>query len=67
MKLDPDLCRSLLFVPAGNERFLSSALRGGADVIQLDLEDAIAPAQKQAARRHAHTELEQVEIGRAHV
>jgi citrate lyase subunit beta/citryl-CoA lyase len=60
MKLDPDLCRSLLFVPAGNERFLSSALRGDADVIQLDLEDAIAPGQKQAARRHAHTELEQV-------
>ena len=60
MNLDPDLCRSLLFVPAGNERFLSSALRGDADVIQLDLEDAIAPGQKQAARQSAQTELEQV-------
>ena len=46
MQLDPERCRSLLFVPAGNERFLTSALRGDADVIQIDLEDAIAPNQK---------------------
>ena len=41
------------FVPAGNERFLNSALRGDADVIQIDLEDAIAPNQKEFAREHA--------------
>ena len=45
MVFDPDICRSLLFVPAGNERYLRSALRGDADVIQIDLEDSIAPAQ----------------------
>ena len=53
MQLDPERCRSLLFVPAGNERFLNSALRGDADVIQIDLEDAIAPNQKEVAREHA--------------
>ena len=61
MKLDPDRCRSLLFVPAGNERFVNSALRGHADVIQLDLEDAIAPSQKQAARESARMELETID------
>ena len=50
---DPDVCRSLLFVPAGNERYLHSALRGGADLIQIDLEDAIAPTEKDRARRGA--------------
>ena len=48
--IDPDVCRSLLFVPAGNTRYLDSALRGPADVIQIDLEDAIAPDQKASAR-----------------
>ncbi|HCP35921.1 MAG TPA: CoA ester lyase [Deltaproteobacteria bacterium] len=61
MKLDPDRCRSLLFVPAGNKRFVNSAMRGHADVIQLDLEDAIAPSQKQAARESARMELETID------
>jgi citrate lyase subunit beta/citryl-CoA lyase len=55
---DPDRCRSLLFVPAGNERYLQSALRGDADVIQLDLEDAITPDQKDGARESAVSALE---------
>ena len=50
MILDTDLCRSLLFLPAGNERFLNSALRGSADVIALDLEDAIAHSEKDSVR-----------------
>ena len=57
MQLDPERCRSLLFVPAGNERFLNSALRGDADVIQIDLEDAIAPNQKEVARGHAKKDI----------
>ena len=52
---DPDICRSLLFVPADNARYLRSALRGAADVIQIDLEDAIAPAQKERARNSARS------------
>lgn len=57
---DPDICRSLLFVPAGNERYLHSAFRGSADVIQVDLEDAIAPTQKDQARRSAGAFVAQI-------
>jgi citrate lyase subunit beta / citryl-CoA lyase len=42
--------RSLLYVPASSERFLAKAHERGADAIILDLEDAVAPAQKDAAR-----------------
>lgn len=66
MLFDPDRCRSLLFVPAGNERYLQSALRGDADVIQLDLEDAISPELKDAARESAVSGLELIHLaGRA--
>ncbi|WP_135467327.1 HpcH/HpaI aldolase/citrate lyase family protein [Crenalkalicoccus roseus] len=42
--------RSLLFVPATAERFVARAHTRGADVIILDLEDSIPPAEKPAAR-----------------
>lgn len=42
--------RSMLFVPAINQRFVAGAAGRGADAIILDLEDSIAPSQKQAAR-----------------
>lgn len=42
--------RSILFVPATNDRFVESALRRPADVLQIDLEDSIAPDDKEAAR-----------------
>ena len=42
--------RSLLFIPATSERFLAKAHTRGADAIILDLEDAIAPSEKDAAR-----------------
>ena len=47
------LLRSLLFVPATNEKLLESALRRKADAIQLDLEDAIPLSEKEAARQAA--------------
>jgi citrate lyase subunit beta/citryl-CoA lyase len=43
--------RSGLFVPVNVERFLAKASERGADTIQLDLEDSIAPADKPDARR----------------
>lgn len=43
--------RSLLFVPATAEKFVAKAHTRGADVIILDLEDSIPPAEKQNARR----------------
>ncbi len=40
----------MLYVPASSERFIAKAHERGADAIILDLEDAVAPAQKDAAR-----------------
>jgi citrate lyase subunit beta / citryl-CoA lyase len=42
--------RSLLFVPVTAERFVARAHTRGADVIILDLEDSIPPAEKDVAR-----------------
>ena len=42
--------RSALFVPAANARALKKAPSTEADVLIFDLEDAVAPAQKAAAR-----------------
>lgn len=43
--------RSLLFIPANNDKFVAKAHTRGADGIILDLEDSIAPNQKSDARR----------------
>jgi citrate lyase subunit beta/citryl-CoA lyase len=45
--------RSALFVPAANTRALEKARGLDADVIILDLEDAVAPEEKDAARARA--------------
>src|SRR6266852_5233391 len=42
--------RSLLYVPASSERFIAKAHERGADAIILDLEDAVAPQEKERAR-----------------
>lgn len=42
--------RSMLFVPAINDRFIQSALRQPCDAIQLDLEDSVGMDQKTQAR-----------------
>lgn len=45
------LFRSLMFVPAHNERLMNSATRTPADVLLLDIEDSVQPAEnKQTAR-----------------
>jgi citrate lyase subunit beta/citryl-CoA lyase len=45
------LMRSLMFVPAHNERLMSSAARSEADVLLLDIEDSVQPIiNKQIAR-----------------
>ncbi len=48
---DLPLWRSLMFCPANAERFIAKAHERGADAIILDLEDAVAPAGKEAARQ----------------
>ncbi len=43
--------RSLLFVPVNVEKFIDKAPSVGADAVQLDLEDAVAASEKDAARK----------------
>jgi citrate lyase subunit beta / citryl-CoA lyase len=50
MRDDLPAWRSMLFVPLTVEKFVSTAADRGADAIILDLEDAIAPSQKELAR-----------------
>lgn len=47
---DPATWRSLLFVPAMQDRYVESALRRDADALMIDLEDSVAPDQKESAR-----------------
>ena len=42
--------RSILFLPASNPRAIAKARGAGSDVVVLDLEDAVKPADKTAAR-----------------
>ncbi|MBR6388613.1 MAG: CoA ester lyase [Opitutales bacterium] len=44
------LFRSLMFVPAHNDRLMNSASRSAADVLLLDIEDSVPPKDKQSAR-----------------
>jgi citrate lyase beta subunit len=44
------VARSLLFTPAGDARKADKALAGAADLVVLDLEDAISPGRKDEAR-----------------
>ena len=44
------LMRSLMFVPAHNQKLLDSSVRRDADVLLLDIEDSVPPTDKQNAR-----------------
>lgn len=44
------LLRSLMFVPAHNQRLLDSSVKRNADVLLLDIEDSVPPLEKQQAR-----------------
>lgn len=47
------LTRSLMFVPAHNDRLMQSAARSDADVLLLDIEDSVQPVEnKQIARNN---------------
>jgi citrate lyase subunit beta / citryl-CoA lyase len=53
----PDLfaVRSMLFLPASNPRAIAKAREAAADLVVLDLEDAVKPADKAAARDAAQS------------
>ena len=50
--------RSVLYVPAVNDKALAKIASLSCDAVVIDLEDSVAPAEKRAARE---------KIGRAHV
>jgi citrate lyase beta subunit len=50
--------RTFLFVPASRPERIAKALASGADVVVVDLEDAVAPADKTAARQTLLTWLD---------
>jgi citrate lyase subunit beta/citryl-CoA lyase len=52
-KRDLFAVRSLLFLPASNPRAIAKARELGADLVVLDLEDAVKPEDKAAARKAA--------------
>jgi len=59
--------RSLLYVPVNVEKFVEKAHTRGADVLQLDLEDAVPPAEKEKARALVENSAARVRRGGADV
>ncbi|MDA3820868.1 MAG: CoA ester lyase [Candidatus Delongbacteria bacterium] len=58
------LLRSLMFVPAHNERLMNKAVKTNADVLLLDIEDSVLPREnKQAARDNIKKMLDKGEFG----
>ena len=47
----PPVWRSMLYVPATSQKFIEKAHERGADAIKIDLEDAVAPQEKETARK----------------
>jgi malyl-CoA/(S)-citramalyl-CoA lyase len=63
----PRLNRSELAVPASNPKLFEKAAKSEADVVFMDLEDAVAPDDKPQARRNAVKALNEVDWGRKSV
>lgn len=61
------MIRSLLYVPAHSQRFIAKAHERGADAIILDLEDAVPPDSKLAARQALAQSVTAVRQGGARV
>jgi malyl-CoA/(S)-citramalyl-CoA lyase len=55
------LNRSELAVPGSQPQFFEKAAKGGADIIFLDLEDAVAPDEKEKARKNVIAGLNDVD------
>lgn len=60
MRDDLPAWRSLLFVPVTSEKFVRTGADRGADGIILDLEDAVAPSEKERARTLIESAIPQV-------
>lgn len=60
-RVPPRLYRSKLFVPGSRASLFEKAAAGAADVICLDLEDSVAPADKERARDNLVAALNEVD------
>lgn len=60
MKLRRTLHRSWMFVPGDRQRMIDKALSLPVDAIMMDIEDGVAPMQKEAARQQIGASLDQV-------
>ena len=58
------LRRSELATPASNERMIEKAVASDADVVFLDLEDAVSPNEKEAARKKVVRALKTLDWGK---
>src|ERR1700745_3001323 len=63
----PRLHRSELAVPGSNVRMLEKAPGLGADIVMLDLEDAVAPDDKPQARSNVIQALRELDLSRSYV
>jgi len=59
--------RSLMYVPVNVEKYVDKAHTRGADVIQLDIEDSVPPAEKAHARKLVEKNASRVRRGGADV
>ncbi|MBB45048.1 MAG: CoA ester lyase [Rhodospirillaceae bacterium] len=66
-KAAPPIWRSMLYVPATSEKFIEKAHERGADAIKIDLEDAVALAEKPRARNLVQSAAKTVARGGADV
>ena len=66
-KAAPPVWRSMLSVPATSEKFIEKAHERGADAIKIDLEDAVALAEKPRARALVRSAAKTVARGGADV
>ncbi len=62
-RVPPRLYRSKLFVPGSRPALFEKAAAGAADVVCMDLEDAVAPSDKNAARDNIVAALNDVDWG----
>jgi citrate lyase beta subunit len=58
------LTRSMLFVPASRPDMMHKAAQSAADAVCLDLEDSVAPEQKEASRAHVIQALQHIDFGK---
>jgi citrate lyase subunit beta/citryl-CoA lyase len=63
----PLTMRSWLFAPGDSERKMTKAVASAADIVLLDLEDAVTPANKLAARTMIHDFLQANAADRARI